>query len=473
MADKANKDFGQEKPGHNLRRASMPDIIKFSFNGLATNIPFVLLSSYLSYFYTDIFGLAPIVVSGILVGTKFIDAFIDPFIGMLNDATRSKMGRFRPWIIFCAPLLAVSMWVVFTVPGWLEGDSKVVYAYVTYILYVILSSLAIVPSNSSAALMTDDPQQRAVVISWKQGMGLIPQFLTAFALPLVKVLGGGAQGWSLYGAILGAAACVAFWISAWGVKPYDTMDRLPQQQRERKREHNALKELALAFKNKPLLILILVFFCSMTVFALSASLNVYYFKYVLGHEDWVTAATSIQVFGGIAGIVATPLLVKIIGKKRLYQVTSGIAIIPNLIMLLTPSPELAFITALFTAFQCASSITGTLGWAMLPDCIDYTEYRHHRRTDGLTTSSFQFTNQMGQALGAALPMMFLHMAGYVANQEQTVAVLGTITFLRWGLPALASLISLIAISFYPLTDERAAEISAELERRHASEGEER
>lgn len=470
MSDEKPKSWGQEEQGHRLRRASMLDIFKFSFNGLATNIPFVLLSSYLSYFYTDIFGLAPIVVSGILVGTKFIDAFIDPFIGMLNDATRSKMGRFRPWIIFCAPLLGISMWVVFTVPGWLEGDAKVIYAYVTYILYVVLSSLAIVPSNSSAALMTDDPQQRAVVISWKQGMGLIPQLLTAFALPLVKVLGGGSQGWSIYGAILGAAACISFWISAWGVKPYDTMDRLPQQQREGKREHSALKELALAYKNKPLLILILVFFCSMAIFALSSSLNVYYFKYVLGHEDWVAAATSIQIVGGVAGVAATPFLVKTFGKKRLYQMTSAIAIVPNLIMMLVPSPELAFITGIFTAFQCASTITGTLGWAMLPDCIDYTEYRHHRRTDGLTTSSFQFTNQMGQALGAALPMVFLHAAGYVANQPQTAVVLGAISFMRWGLPALAYLISLIAISFYPLTDDRAAEISAELERRHGIEG---
>ena len=466
MSAKTAEDLGVERPGHRLRRATMPNIIKFSFNGLATNIPFVLLSSYLSYFYTDIFGLAPIVVSGILVGTKFIDAFIDPFIGMLNDATRSKMGRFRPWIIFCAPLLAVSMWVVFTVPGWLEGDAKVIYAYVTYIAYVILSSLAIVPSNSSAALMTDDPRQRAVVISWKQGMGLIPQFLTAFALPLVKLLGGGAQGWSIYGAILGCMACVSFWISAWGVKPYDTMERLPKAQREGKREHGVLKELALAFKNKPLLIIVLVFFCEMTVFALSNSVNVYYFKYVLGHEDWVAQATAIQVFGGIVGILTVPFLVSKFGKKRLYQIMSAIAIIPNLIMLFVPNETLGFLTMLITSYKCVTTITGTLGWSMLPDCIDYTEYRHHRRTDGLTTSSFQFTNQMGQALGAALPMRLLQSAGYIANQPQTASVVALITFLRWGIPAICHAISLTAISFYPLTDERAAEISAELERRH-------
>ena len=452
-----------------LRRASMADIFKFSFNGLATNIPFFLLSSYLSYFYTDIFGLAPIVVSGILVGTKFIDAFIDPFIGMMNDATRSRMGRFRPWIIFCAPLMGISMWVVFTVPGWLEGDAKVIYAYVTYILYVVLSSLAIVPSNSSAALMTDDPQQRSVVIAWKQGMGLIPQFLTAFALPLVQALGGGSEGWSRYGAVLGVMACIAFWISAWGVKPYDTMDRLPQQQREKKRQHGVLKELSVAFKNKPFIILVVVFFFQMAVFALAASVNVYYFKYVLGHEDWVAQATALAVFGGIAGILVLPFLAKAVGKKRLFALMSLLAAVPNLIMLLFPSENLALITALLTIYSFFTAISGALGWSMLPDCIDYTEYRHHRRTDGLTTSSFQFTNQMGQALGGALPMAMLQSAGYVANQTQTAAVVGLISFMRWGLPAICMIASCVIICFYPLSDEKAAEVAHELERRHASE----
>ena len=113
-------------------KAKFSDVFKYSFGGLGSNLAFILVMSYLTFFYTDIFGIDTMVVSGLMLVSRFIDAFTDPLMGMLGDHTRSKFGRFRPWIIFGAPVLGFLIFLLFTAPN-LSPDMKVVYAYVVYI----------------------------------------------------------------------------------------------------------------------------------------------------------------------------------------------------------------------------------------------------------------------------------------------------------------------------------------------------
>ena len=184
-------------------KAKFLDVFKYSFGGLGSNLAFFLVMSYLTFFYTDIFGISSMVVSGLMLISRFIDAFTDPIMGMLGDHTRSKMGKYRPWIIWGAPVLGFLIFLLFTAPD-LSPNMKVVYVYVVYIAYSLASTVVNIPYHSLTPVMSQDPYQRTVIVSWKQGMGTVSQFIiTIMALPLVEAFGGGKQGWAIYGALIG------------------------------------------------------------------------------------------------------------------------------------------------------------------------------------------------------------------------------------------------------------------------------
>ena len=205
-------------------KAKFSDVFKYSFGGLGSNLAFFLVMSFLTFFYTDIFGISSYVVATLMLISRFIDAFTDPIMGMLGDNTRSKMGKYRPWIIFGAPVLGVLIFLLFTAPE-MSPTMKVVYAYVIYILYSLASTVVNIPYHALTPVLSEDPQQRTEIVAWKQGMGTVSQFvITILALPLVELFGGGKQGWALYGALIGIMTTVSFWICAWGGKKYDKVD---------------------------------------------------------------------------------------------------------------------------------------------------------------------------------------------------------------------------------------------------------
>ena len=172
-------------------KAKFSDVFKYSFGGLGSNLAFFLVMSFLTFFYTDIFGISSYVVATLMLISRFIDAFTDPIMGMLGDNTRSKMGKYRPWIIFGAPVLGVLIFLLFTAPE-MSPTMKVVYAYVIYILYSLASTVVNIPYHALTPVLSEDPQQRTEIVAWKQGMGTVSQFvITILALPLVELFGGG------------------------------------------------------------------------------------------------------------------------------------------------------------------------------------------------------------------------------------------------------------------------------------------
>ena len=157
-------------------KAKFSDVFKYSFGGLGSNLAFFLVMSFLTFFYTDIFGISSYVVATLMLISRFIDAFTDPIMGMLGDNTRSKMGKYRPWIIFGAPVLGVLIFLLFTAPE-MSPTMKVVYAYVIYILYSLASTVVNIPYHALTPALSEDPQQRTEIVAWKQGMGTVSQFV--------------------------------------------------------------------------------------------------------------------------------------------------------------------------------------------------------------------------------------------------------------------------------------------------------
>lgn len=441
-------------------KAKFSDVLKYSFGGMGSNLAFFLVMSYLTFFYTDIFGISSYVVATLMLVSRFIDAFTDPIMGMLGDNTRSKMGKYRPWIIFGAPVLGLLVFFLFTAPE-MSATMKVVYAYVIYILYSLASTVVNIPYHALTPVISKDPQQRTVIVTWKQGMGTVSQFIiTILALPLVELFGGGKQGWAIYGALIGILTTVSFWICAWGGKKYDKVDETVS-----KEKFNFKENIQLITKNKPMLMLMIAFGTDVLANATYSAVNMYYFKYVLGRVDLVAPVATAILIGGIVSLPFLPFLSKLLGKKRLYWFGSLLSILPLAVMWIKPTAPVIILMSMMGAFGFMSRIPSNMGWAMLPECSDYAEWKYGKRGDGLLSSSLTFINKFGMAIGGFIASFFLGLVGFVANQDQSEVVLNMIVFLRFGMPILGYIASLISMHFYEITSEKYEEIRKDLDKR--------
>lgn len=436
---------------------------KYAMGGAGFSMTNVIVLSYLTFFCTDIFGISSLTVAGLMLVTQIIDAITDPLMGIIADHTRTKSGRYRPYLIWGAPVLGVLIYLLFSAPD-LSQTMKVVFIYVAYIAYSLAFTVVGIPFTSLVPVLAKDPTERTMVVSWKNIMIQVGRFfITSFALPIVEAFGGGATGWGRFGALVGVLITLCFWCVAWGLKPYDTIDLAVERPKV-----NMLKELHLITKNRPLLMLMVAFGTDMIANSALMAANMYYFKYVLNREDLVPVTSMALTITGVLANLAIPYLVKNVGKKRLYWLGSLLSIIPLTVLMLKPVVPSSALIVLITLFGLISTIPSALAWAMLPDCVDYAEYVTGVNGNGVVSSTFSFMNKFCGAIGSSVASYLLGIFGFVANEAQTETVLTIIVFLRFGIPILGYIASLIAMHFYDLTDEKHREIRAALDARVAT-----
>ncbi len=450
----------------NYQRAKKSDIFKYSFGGVGSNIAFIIAMSYLTFFYTDILGIPASAIAGIMLAARIVDAVTDPLMGMIADHTKCKMGRYRPWIIFAAPIMGITIWMMFSSPN-LSPTGKVAWAYTTYIAFSIFSTIANIPYHSLTPVMSEDPNQRTVIAVSKQAMSIPAQLLVAvMGLPLVNAFGGGAKGWSTYGAFCGILATLAFWMCAWGAKKYDTMELV------RKQERIPIKQqMKLIYSNRPLLMLMIAFGTDLIASAATSAVNVHYFVYVLGRKDLVSVIALANMGLSLLIFALIPVLAKRIGKKPLYLISTFMCLIPLLILYFLPNANLGFIITMLIVSGMFTMMPGNLGWAMLPDCVEYGEWKLGIRGEGTVTSSLTFVNKLGMAIGGALAGMMLASSGFVANQVQTAEAIQAIRFMKFIFPVMGYICSLVSMYFYDITNKKYAQIMDELRERHQEKAE--
>lgn len=442
------------------QKMSTPDILKFSLGGFGVMATSILTMNYLTYFYTDIFGISSFVVAGLMLVSRIIDAITDPLMGIIADHTKTRFGKYRPYLLFASPIFGLIVFLLFTAPN-LSATMKIIYVYVVYIGYSLASTAVNVPYNAMIPIVSKDGFQRTVIVTCKNVMTQTGKIVvTVFTIPLVNVFGGGAHGWTCYAALISVIFTICYWISAWGCKAYDNGDTIIHTERL-----NLKHELPLLFKNKPLLMLIIAYSTDMIANASLGAVNMYYFKYILHREDLVAIVGMAMTVTGLVGIPLIPSLTKKFGKKMTYWLTSLLSIFPLAVMWLNPTAPTNILVIVMGIFGLISCIPGALGWAMLPDCTDYAEWKYGIKGSGIVTSSFMFVNKLGSALGGAIASFFLGLVGFVANQEQSEAVIAMILFLRFGVPILGYIASIISIHFYELTDAKYDEIRADLDTR--------
>lgn len=444
------------------KRASFKDMVYYGFGGIGSNIPFMLTMMFLMFFYTDHFGINAASVGGLFLVSRFVDAITDPIMGMIADRTKSKMGKYRPFLIVGGPLLGVLIVLLFSVPQ-LSDTGKLVYVYITYIMYSLISTVVNIPYHSLTPVLSEDPNQRTTVATTKQLLGIIGTvFVTVAALPLVEAFGNDASAWQKYAIIAGILTTIAFWVCAFGARKYDKMEI--HNQYNNKTSHNALSikdQLSLIYKNKALLMLMIAFGTDLVAFAGSMGVNIYYFMYAIKRPDFVAKIGMYGLGISVAVTLCIPFLAKTFGKKRLFIFGTTLLMILCAALYFTPFTSVTQVLIICVLLQGFGPLTGVVGWAMLADCVEYGEWKTGIRGAGTVSSQLTFVNKLGMAVGGLMAGVLLSASGYIAGADQTPETLEMMVRVKTWLPIVGYMCSLGAMFFYPITKEVYAKIVKE------------
>ena len=452
--------------------------IGYGFGDMASSMFWKLFGSYLMIFYTDVFGLPAAVVGTLFLVTRVWDSAFDPIVGVVADRTHSRWGKFRPYLLFLAIPFSVIGVLTFVTPSY--GDNgKLIYAYVTYSLMMMVYSAINVPYASLLGVMSDNPKERNTLSTYRMAFAYIGSFIALLLfMPMVNFWSGHSkeiaaqqQGWTLAVAVI-AVMCALLFIGCFAF----TRERVKALHEKQAPLKEDLKDL---WKNRPWWILLGAGVAALVFNSIRDGATVYYFKYFIVEEDFQTISffgvsfvlsglyLSVGQIANIAGVILAAPVSNRIGKKQTYMGSMAIATVLSILFFWFDKDNLALIfTFQILISICAGSIFPLL-WSMYADCTDYSELKTGNRATGLIFSSSSMSQKFGWAIGSALTGWLLSYFGFVANEVQQAEAIQGIKMFMSFLPAAGTLLSIVFISMYPLSEKKMLEISAALKSRRA------
>ncbi len=453
------------------KKVRLGEKLGYASGDFASNLFWQTFMYFLPIFYTDVFGL-PTTVAALLFGvSRILDGVTDPLMGIITDRTNSRWGKFRPYLLFIAVPFAVFGVFCFTTPN-LSASGKIVYAFITYNIMMILYTAINIPYSALMGVLSSDSQERTSISSYRFifafSAGL---FVTAFNNKFVAYFGNGndALGYRYTITLYAVIAIVLFLITF-----LTTKERVIPKQKKNNLISRDLKDL---LSNKPWLVLLLTGIFTIFYVSIRNGAIAYYFKYyvevkeftfhLFGHDFSYDLASSFMVIGTLAvilGITAVKKFADLIGKKMAYLVLMlSSAIFTSAFYFLDRDQ----IGAMFI-FQILASLfmgpTSALVWAMYADIADYSEWKTGRRATGLIFSASTMAQKFGWALAGVVTMALLAAFGYEANIEQTPESLEGIKSLISIIPAIGSILCSVLILFYALNDTFVKKIQIDLEK---------
>lgn len=426
--------------------------IAYGLGDTASNIIFQTVMLFLTFFYTDIFGIPAAVVGTMFLVVRILDAVTDPLMGALADKTNTRWGKYRPYLLWMALPFGFISVLAFTTPEF-QQTGKIIYAYLTYILLMAVYTLINIPYSALGGVLTGDPQQRVSVQGYRFVFGMLGGLIvTACTLPLVEWFGQGdnAKGYQLTMMAMSAFGVILFLLCFAGTKERVTP---PAEQKL-----NFRTSMSSLWRNKPWRILCLAACVLLTGMVLRNTLAIYYVKYFLEREDLITVFITVGMIGNILGCACAQPLSKRVEKVKAYIGLQLIAALICVVSYFIPAnqPELAMM--MFFLWGFFLQMATPLLWAKMADVVDYGHWKTGLRITGLVYSSIVFFIKLGLALGGALAGWLLAAYGYQADTSQTENARLGILLCFTLYPAIGYALVALIMRWYPLDSSRVMEI---------------
>lgn len=449
---------------------TLKEKIGYGFGDMASSMFWKIFSMYLLFFYTDVFGLAPAIVGTMFLITRIWDSFFDPVIGVAADRTHSRWGKFRPYLLYTSVPFGMIGVLTFTTPN--VGESqKLIYAYVTYTLMMMVYSVINVPYASLLGVMSPNSKDRNTLSSYRMFFAYLGSFVALMLIePLVAFFSKSIDvqhSWQYAVAVI-AVLCVILFLACF----FLTRERVQPLESENHSLKNDVSDLC---KNLPWWILLASGIMVLIFNSVRDGAAIYYFRYFVMTESNLTVpvmevtltySSLYLMLGQLANMVGVALAAPIanrIGKKKTYIMAMSFATVLSVVFYWLSKEQLMLIFIFQTLISiCAGSVFPLL-WSMYADIADYSELRSGRRATGLIFSSSSMSQKLGWTFGGALTGWLLGYFGFQANTLQSDHTVMGIKMMLSILPAVGSLFSVIFISIYPLSERKVIQITQALE----------
>ena len=403
------------------------------------------VSLYLLYFYTDVVGITPQMAGLIYAIGIAWDAITDPFMGYMAERTRTKMGSYRPYIYYGSIPLALSFVVLLWVPPF-EGILLLSFLIVVNLIHRTCFTIVSVPYSSLTARITDDSDERTKLTTARMLAASFGTFsISALAFPIVLYFGGGeeALGFVYLGLIAGLVAVIILSITVYFVEERSfefTKAELP----------NFSKVFKSVSNNYPFWIVFSAILILISTYLMFNNNLIYFSKYALGFHEYQGLILGVLSGTNLLAIPIWAFLAIKIGKKNTWMTSMAFLFVGFLIFYFYPISELNELLYILGCIGFANGATGVLFWSMLPDTIEYGEWRTGIRTESSLYGFMTFAQKGAIAIAIAILGTVLTKIGFEPNKEQTAQTLSDLKSLMSIIPLIGAFISFVLVYFYPI-----------------------
>lgn len=469
------------------QKLSVLEKVGYSLGDLAANLVFQTLVTWISYYYLNIYGLNPEHASALTLIVGLIAAFaFNPIMGAIADRTKSRWGKFRPWILWTAVPLGVVSLLAFRTPGF-AYQGKVIYAVVTYALLLLLYAANNLPYGALSGVITGDMKERNSLGSYRFVAVMFAQFFVQVFMYnfIIKAGGGDSEAAKAIGiakvmtmlAIIGTIMLIICFLT--------TRERIIPKPEQKSSLKEDLSDLT---KNKPWIIMLIVTILIFITLALKGGSYVYYFenyvdkaeltaflepfkKFLPTFENDTSLGLGVFNGGGILvgliGIMISPWFTNRYGKRNVFMSSLFISTLFVIFFYFFPPKSIGIIFGAQILHGFFYGISTPILWTMIADVADYSEWKNNRRATAIIFSAMMVGLKAGLSIGSSLVSWILGKYHYVANSTtpQTDTAINGTKMLISIYPAIPFLIAVALLFFYKIDKRMELQIESDLKQR--------
>ena len=449
--------------------------VSYGLGAVGKDMVYMLSASYVLYYYQDLLGVNPFAMGVILLGARVFDAFNDPIMGIIVAKTRTRWGKFRPWLFIGTLLNAVVLYLLFSAPPALDGAGLVAYAAVVYILWGVTYTMMDIPYWSMIPAFTESGKEREGLSAMARTCAGVGSGLIVMATVACVALFGGdneAAGFSRFALLVAVLFVLFITITCINIREKSTVNV----------EAPTVGEMFRSLlKNDQAVTVVIAIVLINTAMYITSNLVIYFFKYDFGGNYWRTAYTTFNIFGGVIQVLAMmvmfPLFRKFFSALKTFYIGLGMAFAGYASLLILSFTNMANVFLLFIpAFFIfgANGILSVLTTVFLANSVDYGEWKNNRRDESVIFSMQTFVVKLASGVAALIASVCLGIFHMDDSDGAALAAQSSVIGLRMTMTVLPIIGLVIALFYFRkkflLTQEKVDELTRELKERKSISG---